>query len=304
MALMEHRLDGDIDKVKTAIERIRLFERNALALSPDGYYVAYSGGKDSTVIAELCIMAGVKFELVNNHTTVDPPELVYHVREQFKRYRDMGIKCTVSMPKETMWRLILKNGVPTRVQRFCCKYLKETGGTGRFVITGVRWAESAARKSRSGVVHFGVKDDAGHYVYTNDNDEAQLMFKTCTIKNKLVLNPIIDWLDEDVWEFIRSRNIPYCRLYDEGFKRLGCIGCSMAGEGRKREFERWPTYKKAYIRAFEKMLEARKSKGLITTEWETAEDVFSWWMEENKELKQIDGQTTMNINQIAINGNK
>ena len=70
--IIRHRLDGDVDMVQRSIERIRFFEANALDMNENGYYVAYSGGKDSAVIAELCKMAGVKFELVNNHTTVDP----------------------------------------------------------------------------------------------------------------------------------------------------------------------------------------------------------------------------------------
>ena len=291
--IIRHRLDGDIDMVQRSIDRLKFFEAAALEMSPDGYYVAYSGGKDSQVIAELCIMSGVKFELVNNHTTVDPPELVYHVRREFKRYRAMGIKCTVSMPKKTMWKLIQDKGVPTRLTRFCCSDLKESGGRNRFTVTGVRWAESAARKSRSGMFQIPfLRTDDGGYIFTNDNDEAQLMMRTCPTQSKKVLNPIIDWEDEEIWEFIHKRGIEYCPLYDEGFTRLGCIGCPMAGDGRKREFVRWPTYKRAYIRAFGKMLEKRKQKGR-SVPWETAEDVFAWWMEENKSPKQIDGQENM-----------
>jgi phosphoadenosine phosphosulfate reductase len=289
MEVIRHRLDGDIDMVQRAIDRIKCFEPYALQMHPNGYYVAYSGGKDSTVIAELCILAGVKFELVNNHTTVDPPELVYHVRNEFKRYRAMGIQCTVSMPKETMWKLIKRKGTPTRRVRFCCSELKEGGGKNRFVITGVRWAESMARKTRSGAFHANKKDENGQWVFTSDNDEAQTMMRDCKAHSKKVLNPIIDWTDEEVWRFIKGRHTPYCCLYDEGFKRLGCIGCPMSGDARKEHFLRWPTYKRAYIRAFGKMLtshpEWRDRYG-----WETAQDVFDWWMEETTTVKQIDGQ--------------
>lgn len=287
--VVRHRLDGDIDMVQRAIERIKTFEPYALQMHPDGYCVAYSGGKDSTVIAELCLMAGVKFELVNHHTTVDPPELVYHVRKEFERYRALGIKRTVEMPKETMWQLIQRKGPPTRKRRFCCEILKEGGEKDRFTITGVRWAESVARASRSGVFHAGRKGDDGRHIFTNDNDEAQLMMRTCTTRSKKVLNPIIDWTDDEVWEFIKKCGVPYCGLYDEGFHRLGCIGCPMAGKGRKQEFERWPTYKRAYLRAFGKVLKV-KPQCRERYGWETAEDIFAWWMEETVTKKQIDGQ--------------
>lgn len=74
-------------------------------------------------------------------------------------------------------------------------------------------------------------------------------------KRKRILNPIIDWTDDEVWEFIREYNVPYCKLYDEGYTRLGCIGCPMGSvQHRKEEFEKYPKYREAYIRAFDRMI--------------------------------------------------
>ena len=102
--------------------------------------------------------------------------------------------------------------------------------------------------------------------------------KASELKSKHLINPIIDWEDEDVWEFINQYEIPYCSLYDEGFARLGCIGCPMSGKkGMQRDFERWPTYRKAYVRAFDKMIAGRKADGL-KTDWETGEYVMKWWL--------------------------
>ena len=63
-----------------AIERLRKFEPEALEMHPDGYYLAYSGGKDSDVILDLAERAGVRFGAHHNLTTVDPPEVIYHIR--------------------------------------------------------------------------------------------------------------------------------------------------------------------------------------------------------------------------------
>ena len=93
-----------------------------------------------------------------------------------------------------------------------------------------------------------------------------------------LLPVIIDWTDRDVWDYLRSEKIPVNPLYSEGIRRIGCIGCPMAS-GRYAQFARWPKYKDAYMRAFKKMLEVRKELGLPTT-WETAEEVFRWWMED------------------------
>ena len=116
------------------------------------------------------------------------------------------------------------------------------------------------------------------------------MVEQCYKRSKTTVNPIIEWTDGDVWEFIRAENIPYCGLYDEGYPRLGCIGCPIASQRwREREFFRWPKYKDNYMRAFQNMLDElnrreRKSR------WETPLDVFNWWMEYDI----LPGQMTFN----------
>lgn len=120
-------------------------------------------------------------------------------------------------------------------------------------------------------------------VLTNDNDETRRVVEQCYKRHKTTLNPVIEWTDADVWRFIRSNNIPYCELYEEGFHRLGCIGCPMASmNDREREFIRWPKYKNAYLLTFAKMLKERARRGKLKGSWgtdTTPRDVFNWWME-------------------------
>ena len=182
---------------------------------------------------------------------------------------------------------------PTRLVRYCCAELKERGGDGRLCITGVRWAESANRKNNQGVVTiYRGKDmkelrendsfmptSKGGVVLTNDNVPDREWLEWCYQRNKTVINPIIDWTDDEVWEFIKEFNVPYCKLYDQGHKRLGCIACPASGGSRmKKELERYPKYKNAYLRAFEKMIKVRKERGLDVV-WQTGEDVMKWWTE-------------------------
>ena len=129
-------------------------------------------------------------------------------------------------------------------------------------------------------------------VLTNDNEDSRRVVESCYKRHKTMLNPIIEWTDDDVWGFIKAENVPYCGLYDDGWKRLGCIGCPMASKhGREKEFLTWPKYKQAYLRAFEKMIEARRmahDKDPSKAVWKmqgagladaTPQDVFNWWME-------------------------
>ena len=99
------------------------------------------------------------------------------------------------------------------------------------------------------------------------------------MKAKRVVNPIIDWKDEDVYGFLEDAKLPMNPLYAEGQCRVGCIGCPLAKrKGREVEFARWPKYKQLYLNAFDRMLAERKLRGKEST-WDSAEDVFRWWME-------------------------
>lgn len=283
--LIENTLFGVRDKVKIAIERLKTFEPT------EGYYLAFSGGKDSQCIYHLAKEAGVKFDAHYNLTTVDPPELIYHIRQN---YPDV----IIDKPELSMWKLIPKKLMPpTRLARYCCEYLKERGGDGRVVVTGVRWAESVKRKKNRAAIEI-LTSDSKKKILLNDNDEGRKLFENCQLKGKQVINPIVDWSDSDVWEYIKSRGVKYCKLYDEGFSRLGCIGCPMAGtKGMIKEFKRWPKYKEAYLRAFARMIDERCKRGLMEepTKWDTPENVMNWWIygKEKESDIVIEGQESL-----------
>lgn len=279
-----------MDKEKTAIMRLQEASQMSLAFYEFPLVVTISGGKDSSVCLELAKRAGIPFEVMHNHTTADAPETVYFVRSDFKKIESQGIKCTLNYPiykgmRTSMWDLIPQKLMPpTRLVRYCCNVLKESGGKGRFIVTGVRWAESAKRANNRGVLEVLHKDKEKRIVLNNDNDESRRLFEACTIKAKRVCNPIVDWADEDVWDYIQSEHITTNPLYQEGFKRVGCIGCPMAGtKGRQFEFARYPKFKDMYIRAFDKMIEERIRRDRMQGAWRigtTGRDIYHWWMED------------------------
>lgn len=255
------------DKVQVAIERFRAFE------PPEGYYVAFSGGKDSSVILELAKMSGVKFDAHYTLTSVDPPELVQFIKREhpevdieIPKYPDNYKNPRLAGKQITMWNLIPEKKMPpTRIVRYCCKELKESRGEGRFTVTGVRWQESSKRAGRGGL-ELAKRKSHRMENYDPDNPD-QEMIHQCMKYARRHLNPIIDWTTDEVWEFIHKYNVPYCCLYDQGYKRLGCIGCPMGTvEMREKEFERYPKYRKAYINAFQRMIDERDRGGIQTTE--------------------------------------
>lgn len=278
------------DLEQKAIARLREASDMSLKFYKLPLVITTSGGKDSSVCVHLAERAGIPFEVMHNHTTADAPETVYFIRQDLRRLEDKGIKCFVNMPvykgvRTSMWNLIPQKLMPpTRLVRYCCSVLKERGGAGRFITTGVRWAESTKRKNTRGIYETMPSDPTKKIILNNDNGDRRRLFETCTIKAKRVCNPIIEWTDADVWDYIEAEKIPVNPLYGCGFSRVGCIGCPMAGTaGRQREFARYPKYQEMYIRAFDRMLEERQRRGKMQGSWRagtTGRDVFHWWMED------------------------
>lgn len=245
--LQEYRISNEgkiitFDKVANAIELLQMHE------PPEGYYVAFSGGKDSVVILDLVKQTGVKYDAHYHITTVDPPELVQFIRKEYPEVER-------HVPDKTMWQLVVyKQFPPLRQQRWCCEMLKEGGGKNRRIVTGVRWAESSKRSKRRTVENC-MRDSS-----------------------KTFINPIIDWEDEEVWKYIKTNKIAYCGLYDEGFTRLGCVMCPAASQSqRQHEAKRWPGIANAWKRAITKSYRAAIESGKVRT-WATGEEMYDDWL--------------------------
>ena len=273
---------------KRAIEVLKAFEPE------DGYHLCYSGGKDSDCIRILADLAGVKHEIHHNLTTADAPETVYYVKSI--------PNVIIDKPEISMWRLIEKKMVPpTRIMRYCCAELKERGGKGKVKVTGVRKKESARRAKLGGLikiigkpatvekkaVELGAevgKTNGGGLILNMDNDPSRRLVEHCYRTTSTMLNPIIEWADTDVWDFLKAHGCKSNPLYECGLKRVGCIGCPMAGKNRYAEFERWPKYRALYVMAFDRMLEARRRAGKKErpdTQWLNGESVMRWWLGED-----------------------
>ena len=176
--------------------------------------------KDSSVCVELAERAGIPFEVMHNHTTADAPETVYFVRGELRRLELKGIKCVANYPvykgaRTSMWQLIPQKLMPpTRIVRYCCSVLRERGGTGRFITTGVRWEESPNRRENRGIYEAGRK-----VVLNNDNDDRRRLFENCRLQAKRVCNPIIEWTDADVWDYIESEHLQQPQAPCQGLPR-------------------------------------------------------------------------------------
>ena len=279
-----------MDLEQSAFEALRFASAQSLKLYKQPLVITYSGGKDSDVLLHLAGKSGIPYEVLHSLTTADAPETVWHVRETFRRLELANVKCIIDTHRTpdggnvTMWNLIPKKMVPpTRLMRYCCAVLKEGGGKGRFIATGVRWAESVKRHNSRGLIEVSHSDKNKRLILMDDNDETRMQFENCQMKGQRVVNPIIGWDNKAVWDYAETEKICMNPLYGCGHTRVGCIGCPLASKrARIEEFIIWPKYKQAYIRAFDRMLEARRRCGKMVggMRWgDTGLDIFNWWME-------------------------
>ena len=288
MPLIEQTLDGKRDKVKIAIERIKAFCPISNGYMDEPYFVAYSGGKDSDVLRILFELSGVPFDLVHNHTSVDAPETVRYVRSI------PNVK--ISYPDVSMWQLIAsKTMPPTRHSRYCCDYLKERSAKNRFLVTGVRWQEGHKRKTSRNSLELKRSTAKNSLILNADNHVHRKMFESCITKGKKILNPIVDWSDDDVWDFLKCHGCRSNPLYDCGYSRIGCIGCPMPGsKWMIFDFYKYPKYKNAYIRAFDRML-LNRVKFSDNHSWKSGSEVFDWWIRDTPKPNHNDMQLSLDM---------
>lgn len=293
------------DKVKRSIDILKAFEP-----VNESYYLCYSGGKDSDCIRILAELSGVKYELHHSLTSVDAPETIQYIKTIPNLIID---KPTFKDgTRKTMWNLIpLKLMPPTRLARYCCTELKEYGGRGRFKVTGVRWSESLSRKTNADVLVLNGKpkhtikalDDRGisysinekggiildydNEVLRDDNDFLQQCYRT----RQTTLNPIVDWSDNDVWDFLSFYGCKSNPLYSCKFSRIGCIGCPLGGSrSMKAELSLYPVYKNNYIKSFDRMIVQRKALNKPSKlNWSCGEDVLNWWIQADTSQILFDG---------------
>ena len=255
-------------KMMYSIELLKKAESLALAYggSSSGYYLAFSAGKDSQALYHIAELAGVKFDAHMNLTSVDPPEVIRFVK---KSYPEVDL----IKPKKSIYQLAVEKQIlPTMRVRWCCAEYKEMSGAGRVTLIGIRHQESSRRAKRNEVEissrkFSGTLEGLDEYrqelkakrarrkskkdgVNITNADQEQTL-GCISGKESILISPIIHWTEEDVWEFLNKvMEVPHCSLYDEGWHRLGCIGCPMSSRKQKIiENQRYPHVKRNWIKA-------------------------------------------------------
>lgn len=269
-----------------AIKLIQFYESLALEYDPRGYCVGTSEGKDSRVLGHLYRRAGVKHFYARSITGIDPPELVYFARKNFQQYNDQGYLTYEMWYKKSIWQMMREKLIPPlRNSRWCCAELKECRHEktdGCLMSFGVRKAESVKRSKNRNELEIVTSSKKKNIIMAYDNEDNRKTFETCYADNERRVNPIIYWSDADIWEYSHDVGLEQCSLYNEGFKRLGCIGCPMARkQGRFEEFARYPGIERLWRNAFDDMYRIRVEQGKVVMQASGAE-WFEQWMNDER----------------------
>lgn len=261
-------------KIQHSVELIRKAEKIALMYdSENGYFNTFSGGKDSQALFHIVKMSGVKFKTYMSLTSVDPGDVIRFVKTEYP-------SVIRQKPKMSIFQKAVEMGIlPTMRVRWCCAEFKESAGAGKVTLIGIRKEESARRAKRHEVEVSSKKFSGGldefekwsaeeigrktkrkskrkinedEFSVNTDNE-----VRCINGKDSILISPIFDWTEKDVWYFLNNIiKAPHCKLYDEGYKRLGCILCPMPQPKQKRmEIERFPHVKRNWIKAIKAIRE-------------------------------------------------
>ena len=175
-------------------------------------YIAFSGGKDSVVLLDIChrvlplsvpvVFSDTDMELPDTYQVVDAVKSLYPERE--------FITARAETPALENWKVF---GPPSRTIRWCCSVHKSTPA----LMTLKKRLHKTALKVMAFV---GVRGDESHsrsfYEDTSDG-----------VKNASQLNrmPILDWGSHELWLYIFANRLVVNEAYKKGIARVGCIAC-------------------------------------------------------------------------------
>ncbi|HEX54809.1 MAG: phosphoadenosine phosphosulfate reductase [Candidatus Altiarchaeales archaeon] len=186
----EEKVEKSKDVIREAVERFK-----------DKIAIAWTGGKDSTVVL------GLTRELFNGRVPI--PVLFVDTTVKFKETydfinklkREWNLNLVIARNEDALKKIEI-----AKDRERCCHLLKTEAlnmaiknNGWKAIIAAIRWDEQEARANEK---YFSPR------------------------KNHIRVHPILHFTEKDIWDYIKSRNLPYHPLYDKGYRSIGCEPCT------------------------------------------------------------------------------
>lgn len=254
-------------KIAESLDLLSKAEGTALRMNPEeGFFLGFSGGKDSQAVYHLCKLAGVAFQAYYSVTGIDTPETIRFIRENYPDVKFIH-------HKKNFFQLVEEKGLPTIQRRYCCERLKEHFGAGQCVLTGVRAEESKKRSSYAAIEIFSRRKEHQNQPRKRDEDWLTLEEHQCIKgQDKIMIRPILNWKTEDVFQFLIFVGAKVNPAYAK-HRRVGCMFCPFAPKYEIEYFEKvYPGYRRRLLLAIERWRQKNGYCGL-----DSAEEILRWW---------------------------
>jgi len=196
-------------------EAFEFIKKTANNYSNECIVISFSGGKDSTVTADLVVRALSDPSLVHIfcNTTLEFPMSLEYI-QRFRNEHPKAIFKTAINDEQNFYNVCEDIGPPARMLRWCCSMFK-TGPITRVL--------NRLYPNQNILTFYGIRkcESINRSKYNRVEDNAE----SVKIQKQKVASPIFLWRDIDVWLYILSEDIDFNEAYRMGYDRVGCWCC-------------------------------------------------------------------------------
>lgn len=196
-------------------EAFSFVQEASMSYPSENIVISFSGGKDSTVTADLTMRALSNPSVVHifGNTTLEFPSTIEYAR----RYRDDNPKAifkTAINREQDFYKVCEDIGPPARMLRWCCSMFK-TGPITRVL--------NSMYRDKNILTFYGIRkcESVSRSRYNRIEDDAEAI----KIQKQKVASPIFLWKDIDIWLYILTQEIDFNDAYRLGYDRVGCWCC-------------------------------------------------------------------------------
>lgn len=196
-------------------EAFDFINRVVQRFSEENLVISFSGGKDSTVTADLVVNALSNPSIVHifGNTTLEFPYTIEYA-ERYRKAHPLAIFQVAKNDEQNFYEVCEDIGPPARMMRWCCSMFK-TGPISRVI--------NSLYRNQQILTFYGIRksESVNRSKYNRIEEESE----SVKIQQQTVASPIFFWSNADIWLYILSENIDFNKAYCLGYDRVGCWCC-------------------------------------------------------------------------------